>query len=110
MNDWVLIPEAGLIAEHDEMFHILYDGTVMDEEGFTVLGGQADTIAEVLKSRYEDGLSRDAAIKFGADVLAGAENEALAADQLEVAFLDRTRARRAFHRVKGSELEAALAG
>ena len=90
------------------MFHILYDGTVMDEEGFTVLGGQADTIAEVLKTRFETGLTRDAAIKVGADVLAGAENEALAADQLEVAFLDRARTRRAFHRVKGSELEAAL--
>jgi proteasome alpha subunit len=91
------------------MFHILYDGTVMDEEGFTVLGGQADSIAEVLKQRYEAGMSRDAAIRFGADVLAGVENETLSADQLEVAFLDRSRARRAFHRVRLPELEAALA-
>jgi hypothetical protein len=62
----------------------------------------------VLKTRFETGLTRDAAIKVGADVLAGAENEALAADQLEVAFLDRARMRRAFQRIKGVELEAAL--
>ena len=104
----ILVAQVAETPEHDEMFHILYDGTVMDEEGFTVLGGQADTIAEVLKTSFEAGLTRDAAIKVGADVLAGAENEALAADQLEVAFLDRARMRRAFHRVKGSELEAAL--
>jgi proteasome alpha subunit len=106
----ILVAQVGENEAHDEMFHILYDGTVMDEEGFTVLGGQADTIAEVLKTRFEAGLTRDAAIKVGADVLAGAENEALAADQLEVAFLDRARTRRAFHRVKGSELEGALGG
>ena len=35
--------------DDDELFHILYDGTVMDEQGFTVLGGQADTIAEVAR-------------------------------------------------------------
>jgi proteasome alpha subunit len=104
----ILVAQVGEDEAHDEMFHILYDGTVMDEEGFTVLGGQADTIAEVLKTRFETGLTRDAAIKVGADVLAGAENEALAADQLEVAFLDRARMRRAFQRIKGVELEAAL--
>src|SRR5499425_1619958 len=49
----ILVSQVGDDPEHDEMFHILYDGTVMDEEGFTVLGGQADSILEVLKERYE---------------------------------------------------------
>ena len=106
----ILVAQVGEVQEDDELFHILYDGTVMDEEGFTVLGGQADTIAEALESRYETGLTKDAAIKLGADVLSGAEHEALAAGALEVALLDRTKTRRSFHRVKGAELEAALAG
>ena len=105
----ILVAQVGADADADEMFHILYDGTVMDEEGFTVLGGQAESIAEVLKERYESGMSRDGAIRFGADVLAGADDEALTADQLEVAFLDRSRTRRAFRRVRHTELEAALA-
>ena len=54
----ILVAQVGEDEAHDEMFHILYDGTVMDEEGFTVLGGQADTIAEVLKTRFETGLKR----------------------------------------------------
>ena len=105
----ILVAQVGADADADEMFHILYDGTVMNEEDFTVLGGQAESIAEVLKERYESGMSRDAAIRFGADVLAGADSEALSADQLEVAFLDRSRARRAFRRVRHTELEAVLA-
>ena len=32
----------------DELYHILYDGTVMDETGCTVLGGQAEQITEAL--------------------------------------------------------------
>ena len=36
----------------DELYHILYDGTVMDEEGSTVLGGQAEEIAEAMESRF----------------------------------------------------------
>ena len=105
----ILVAQVGADADADEMFHILYDGTVMDEEGFTVLGGQAESIAEVLKERYESGMSRDGAIRFGADVLAGADGETLTADLLEVAFLDRSRTRRAFRRVRHTELEAALA-
>ena len=106
----ILVAQVGADPEDDEMFHILYDGTVMDEEGFTVLGGQADSIADVLKERYEGGMTRDAAIRFGAEVLGGSDQGTLGADQLEVAFLDRSRTRRAFHRVKRGELEAALAG
>jgi proteasome alpha subunit len=106
----ILVAQVGADPEHDEMFHILYDGTVMDEEGFTVLGGQADSIADVLKERYEGGMPRDAAIRFGAEVLGGADQGTLGADQLEVAFLDRSRTRRAFHRVKRGELETALSG
>jgi proteasome alpha subunit len=106
----ILVAQVGADPEHDEMFHILYDGTVMDEQGFTVLGGQADSIADVLKERYEAGMARDGAIRFGAEVLGGAEHGTLEADQLEVAFLDRSRTRRAFHRVKRAELETALSG
>ena len=44
----ILVAEVGLERPDDQMFHILYDGTVVDEEGYTVLGGDADTIAERL--------------------------------------------------------------
>jgi proteasome alpha subunit len=103
----ILVAQVGTGPADDELFHILYDGTVMDEEGSTVLGGQADTIAEVLGQRYQADLTRDDAVRLGAEVLAG-DGEADAAGQLEVAFLDRTKERRAFQRLRGPELDAVL--
>jgi proteasome alpha subunit len=91
-----------------ELFHILYDGTVMDEEGFSVLGGQADTISEALRADYEPGMELGAALRLGAKVL-GADGEPLGPGQLEVALLDRHRERRTFRRIKGTDLEALLA-
>jgi proteasome alpha subunit len=107
----ILVAQVGSEPdERSELFHILYDGTVMDEEGFTVLGGQAETINEVLKQAYEPGLELGAAVRLGAKVLGENQQSAPPADQLEVALLDRNRPRRAFRRIKGDELDALLAG
>lgn len=92
----------------DELFHIMYDGTVMDEHGFTVLGGQTDSIADALKDEYTDGMSQADAIRLGCKVLSPADDERLPADQLEVAALERARGKRAFRRIKGRELEGIL--
>ncbi len=104
---------AQVSAEGDgdnELFHIMYDGTVMDEEGFSVLGGQAESIAEQLKEQYREGISEAEAIRLGAKVLSNPDGEPLTADQLEVAALERDRGPRAFRRVKGAELEQILTG
>ena len=34
----ILVAEIGADREHDQLFHILYDGTVLDERGACVLG------------------------------------------------------------------------
>ena len=104
----ILVAQAGASPDQDELFHILYDGTVMDEEGATVLGGQADTIAEALHAQYRAEMARDDAIRLGASVLAGADGVVLTAAQLEVAFLDRAKERRAFGRVLATDLETIL--
>ena len=103
----ILVAQVGETQDTDELFHILYDGTVMDEQGFTVLGGQAEAIIETTRGRYEPTLDKGAAIRLGAAVLAP-EGETLAAAQLEVAFLDRSRTRRAFQRVRGDDLSTIL--
>jgi proteasome alpha subunit len=96
--------------EPNELFRILYDGTVIDEHSFTVLGGQAETIMEVLQQAYEPGLDLGAATRLGARVLGEGQQVAPPADQLEVALLDRNRPHRTFRRIKGPELETLLAG
>src|SRR5213080_5405101 len=55
----ILVAEMGYEGHPDQLFHILYDGTVVDEEGHTVLGGQADAIAQTLDTRYQPGVSVD---------------------------------------------------
>ena len=104
----ILVAEVAEQPGNDQLYHILYDGTVMDEEGSTVLGGQAEEIAQAMDSRFSTEMDSAAAIRLGASVLAGPDT-VLSADQLEVALLDRTRARRAFRRINGEELVAILA-
>jgi proteasome alpha subunit len=104
----ILVAEVGETVAEDELYHILYDGTVMDEEGSAVLGGQAETIADALEPRFNSELDSGAAIRLGAAVLAGPDT-LLTADQLEVAILDRAKLRRSFRRIKGDELVEILA-
>jgi proteasome alpha subunit len=105
----ILVAQVGDTQDDDEMFHILYDGTVMDEEGHTVLGGQAESIAQTLEARYQAGLSIPDAIQLGATVLGESDGQPLAPEQLEVAVLQRGMPGRAFRRIKGDELQRALA-
>jgi proteasome alpha subunit len=105
----ILVAQVGDTSESDELFHILYDGTVMDEEGHTVLGGQAETIAQTLEARYQPGLVIPDAIKLGATVLGESDGQPLTPDQLEVAALQRGAPGRSFRRVKGDELGRVLA-
>src|SRR5262249_50294890 len=105
----ILLAEVGQAQADDKLYHITYDGTVMDDDEWTVLGGRSDQIAEELRSRFEEGLGAGAAIRLGASLLSE-DDTALGADQLEVGMLVRARQRRCFRRIEGQELEGILAG
>ncbi|MDQ6928010.1 MAG: proteasome subunit alpha [Actinomycetota bacterium] len=102
----ILVAEVGVDRAGDQLFHLLYDGTVVDEEGSTVLGGDADTIAGRL-TPPENGVLMATALRDAVAALAGPERT-LGADDLEVAVLDRTPERRAFRRIVGDELTSIL--
>ena len=104
----ILVAEIGDDPANDQLYHIIYDGTVMDESKFSVLGGDAETIAQRLESSWQDGMTTAAAIKGAVDALAGPDRS-LEPDDLEVAILERNGQRRAFRRIEGDELTAALA-
>jgi proteasome alpha subunit len=104
----LLVAEVGYSNDtHAELYHVLYDGVVMDEQNYSVLGGQAEEITESLKEQYAEGLGLADALKLGAKQL-GTTEEPLKADQLEVALLERARPRRAFRRIKNDELTQLL--
>jgi proteasome alpha subunit len=103
----ILVAEVGLVADDDRLFHILYDGTVMDEEGLTVLGGDAETILERLKAKYTPALALADAVKAAVSALAGPDRT-LTERELEVSVLERTEERRTFRRIDGAALTALL--
>ena len=103
----ILVVEVGEVPEGDQLFHILYDGTVMDEDRFSVLGGEAETIAERLEAAYEPGLDLAGAVAAAVASLAGPDRT-LTADDLEVAVLDRVTSRRAFRRITNAQLQPLL--
>ena len=105
----ILVAEVGVGPSDDRLFHILYDGTVVDEHGFTVLGGEADTIGARLKETYAAGQPLDAALQAAVTALAGSDRR-LTADTLEVAVLSRGNGRRAFRRLTDDEITRALGG
>jgi proteasome alpha subunit len=87
------------------MFHILYDGTVMDEDNYSVLGGEAEAITERMEAAWREGMSLTDALTAAVAALAGPDRQ-LTANELEVAVLSRTHGRRAFRRIDGDELAA----
>jgi proteasome alpha subunit len=100
----ILVAEVGAAPADDQLFHILYDGTVMDEDAFTVLGGEAEAIAGRLAEAFEPGLDLAGALGAAVTALAGPERTLDPAD-LEVAVLERTERRRAFRRIEDAELD-----
>jgi proteasome alpha subunit len=103
----ILVAEVGSATTDDQLFHILYDGTVMDEDRFTVLGGDSEAIVARMDEAWSEGLDLQGALSVAAGALAGPERT-LVADDLEVAVLERTAERRAFRRIERADLPALL--
>ncbi|MEO6653135.1 MAG: proteasome subunit alpha [Ilumatobacteraceae bacterium] len=100
----ILVAEVGIESAGDQMFHILYDGTVMDQRDTAVLGGDADAIGDRLRDGYEDGLDLAGAIRVGALALSGADRS-IPTSELEVAVLARGNGRRCFRRISDDEID-----
>ena len=90
------------------MFHIRYDGTMMDESRFVVVGGDSDAISERLEAVWQDNASLSVALGAAVNALAGPERTLQPGD-LEVATLARGQARRAFQRLDDAAIGALLA-
>ena len=93
-----------------ELYHILYDGSITDEDGFVAIGGSADAINEALQGRVDPGMDAATALRETVRVLGETEEREMSPDRLEVAGLDRTRGRRKFFRMSTAQVAEALGG
>jgi proteasome alpha subunit len=91
------------------LYHIAYDGSVVDEETFSVLGGEAEEISRRLGATFQPDSSLAVALRACVDALAGPDRT-LPASDLEVGMLSDANGRRAFRRVEADEITTLLAG
>jgi proteasome alpha subunit len=107
----LLVAQVGERPEDNELFHILYDGSVTDEDGFVAMGGESSDLADRLGGGYSMGMSLADAVRLGVDTMRSQNDagEDVTPARLEVAVLDRTRKRRKFHRLSDEELASLLA-
>ncbi|HXZ64470.1 MAG TPA: proteasome subunit alpha, partial [Streptosporangiaceae bacterium] len=104
----IVVAEVGTQPETDQIYRITFDGSVTDEPGFVAFGGQADQVSAALKERYSAGMSLTDAFAAALSALSASgngERSEMAATQLEVAILDRTRDHRTFRRIRAARLE-----
>jgi proteasome alpha subunit len=104
----ILVAELGAEPSGSRLYHIAYDGTVADEERFTVLGGEAEAISSRLAASYSAGATLAEALRGCVDALARPERT-LAPAELEVGVLSSGNGRRAFQRIDPDQLSGLLA-
>jgi proteasome alpha subunit len=109
------VAEVGRIQEADHLYRLTFDGSIADEHGFIVMGGQADRVSEAVAAGWEGELDFAGAIRLAlAGLVADKETTTLPASALEVAVLDRGSessrgTRRAFRRLEDADIVALLA-
>jgi proteasome alpha subunit len=105
----VLVVEVGdANGTKNEIYHILYDGTIEDEKNYAAMGGQSEEIRRYLKDNFQENLDVDAALRLGVRALMVTQNKTLTERDLEVAVLDRTKERRKFRRIPAEALHQLL--
>lgn len=103
----ILIAEVGSTSGQDRLFHVLYDGTVIDEQRFCVLGGEVERITGSMAATVGDSADLGSSVRTAVAALAGPERR-IPHTELEVAVLSRTNGRRCFRRLSDDEVASLL--
>ena len=103
----ILVAEVGFDQSGDQLFHIMYDGTLVDESGFCALGGDSESISEKLAATWSKSDDLGAVVRKCVTALGGDERSLQASDT-EVAVLERGSERRCFRRFDDAAVAALL--
>ena len=107
----LFVAEVGDEATQDQIYRLTYDGQVADEHGFAVMGGNAEGVTTYLREHYTAGTALDDAVRLAVEALGQGDStpRVIAAEDLEVAVLDRTRTlQRKFKRLGVERLTSVL--
>ncbi len=103
----ILVAELGNTPQSDQLFHIAYEGTITDEKGYAVLGGDAEVVRKRMTEAYKPGWKLEDAIRTCVKVLSGPDR-VIASSDLEVAVLDRSNGERSFKRISQEEIDVII--
>jgi proteasome alpha subunit len=106
----ILVAEVAEDGGRNEIYHILFDGTVTDEHGAVAIGGHADELSEAVRSAYSEGWDLPTAVREAVRALSTAEGREVEAEAVEAGVLDRTRSQRRKFRRLGAEEVAGILG
>ncbi len=97
----IVVAEVGISAESDQIYRISYDGAVVEERGWVVVGGRADHLSTQMEKQWSPQMPLGKGLNLAIDVLAQADEpqRELDLEQLEVAILNRKKPRRTFERL-----------
>jgi proteasome alpha subunit len=63
------VAEVGDTAESDQLYRLTFDGSIVDEPHFVVMGGQADAVTSHLRQNFTTGLGLADALRVGVQAL-----------------------------------------
>ena len=106
----LLVGEVDGDANGTSIYHILFDGSVSDEDQYVAMGGHAEELTDGLRDRYQAGWDLSTAVRTAVQLLATVpETREVPAEQLEAGVLDRTTTdRRTFRRLTKDEISSSL--
>ena len=106
----LLVVQVAAHEQTSEIYRILFDGSIIDEKSFAVIGGRAEAVQQYLKDHattqpatLKDSLKRCLA------ALEQVAGQKIPTENLEVAVLDRTRVGRKFKRLSSMDISQLLA-
>ena len=104
----VIVAEVGdpELGHDDEIYRILFDGSISDHAGYCAIGGSADELGSFLKGEFRPRIPLGDALRLGRRALTRATDgqPEVPPANLEVCLLDRTRIGRKFRRLTTEEL------
>src|SRR5438874_5498008 len=104
----ILVGQVGESPSENELYHVLFDGSVTDEHGYVGIGGRAEDVTDKLKDHYTEGADLPSAVRAAVQALAEVEARTLESGSIEAAVLDRSRNRRKFRRLEDSAIGPTL--
>ncbi len=105
----ILVAQVGEQPGENELFRIVFDGTIFHERSFVAIGGRAEALLAALQQGAGDQLlDLKSALQHCVSALKTVSEQNVAPNGLEVALLDRLRPGRKFRRLSQDEFSSLL--